>query len=105
MQMWKCLDCDEEFVEPDYRFEHDDHPEVEGPAREEWEIPLCPECGSEYLDDGVMCRWCETRWASIDYCDDCISLMTEEATFLGKRYTHSYQETLDFIEAFLQRHW
>ena len=103
--MYRCIDCDAEFHRPEYRREHENHPEVEGPYREEWEVPLCPECGSEYIEEGEVCLWCGIRWASIDYCDDCISLMTEEATFLGKRYTHSYQETLDFIEAFLQRHW
>lgn len=102
---YRCLDCGEEFVDPDHRKEHENHPEVEGPYREEWEVPLCPECGSEYIEGGYRCQWCDYNWASIDYCEECIGELTDLVTNYGRRLGHNYQDTLDFVEAFVRRHW
>lgn len=102
---YRCLDCGEEFDEPAYRHEHEDHPEVEGPYREEWYFPECPSCGSEYIEEGELCEWCGIRWASIDYCEGCVKEITDIIATYGKRMGHTYSETLDFVEAFVRRHW
>lgn len=102
---WRCLDCEEEFEDPDYRYEHDDHSEVEGPAREEWAIPLCPNCGSEYIEGGYKCNWCDFNWASVDYCEECITELSDLLNQYGRRLGHSYRETLDFVESFTGLHW
>lgn len=102
---YRCLDCDEEFEDPDYIEEHEDHPEVEGPNRETWYYPACPSCGSTYVEGGYRCEWCDVRWASIDYCQSCVEMITDEVSAFGRRYGHSYETTLDFVEAFVKKHW
>ena len=56
-ERWKCADCGAVFDEPDERWWIEDHGEG---MRERWTALVCPECGSEEVDEFV-CETYETR--------------------------------------------
>lgn len=101
--VYKCLDCEEEFDDPEWREEHEDHPEVEGPYREVWHIPSCPYCGSDYIEGGYPCKWCEERWASGDYCETCLEDIGATIEAYGRRKGRNYGETVELVDAWLRK--
>ena len=69
--MYKCDMCGNEFETPIWKVEWEEHTELAPDDRrwERWDIPTCPSCGSDELQEG---RWC-------DYCEEHISV-----EFVGK---------------------
>lgn len=57
--MYKCLNCNESFHEPNYREEDILHSELSDGRRYETEVTeRCPHCGSDDIEDRLTCEAC-----------------------------------------------
>lgn len=54
--MWKCNNCEEEFVLPEWSISCEIHLEIDAPNREEHWSAFCPCCGSADVDDTLSLK-------------------------------------------------
>lgn len=101
MKQYKCEWCGRVFTEPDCKRERDWHSEVG--CYEEYDTYICPQCGSEELEEGKECQLCGNFMQNTDdVCDVCDKAMDIELSNFawnvkntqGKDFLHHMSEKL-----------
>lgn len=93
--MYVCNNC-HEFIEPK--------------VREDWKFgtftATCPECGSDDIEEAVVCKCCEEPFESYDVnwlglCKKCTDTLRGEIIFDIQRYSRDYGVDEDDIKQFI----
>lgn len=64
--MYRCTQCGAEFEEPRYIEERD--PSYEGGI---YGSQVCPDCGSDDIEEGAVCGLCNMAFTDGEFCEDC----------------------------------
>lgn len=91
LKQCRCLSCGNEFPETSIAVALDDWDRWEG---------VCPECGSDDIDDVYMCRGCDRyfleRDLTADYCRDCAAdIIKFFNDLLDNNFTEEERELLN----------
>lgn len=103
-----CRECGEFFKEPNYRHEKELHTEVG--AYEEWDVPTCPFCGSEDLEDAYTCECCGEPHSLDPYglCKECEAelrnaVMDIASDMRSRNPAITYGTMVDILNIFLEK--